>query len=109
MSYEVTHFQTDVIERSRQVPVIVDFWAPWCGPCHMLGPTIEKLASEADGKWNLVKVNTDQHQDIAAKYQIRGIPNLKLFVNGEVVSEQVGALPEPHLKQWIEEYLTILK
>jgi len=72
----------------------------------MLGPVVEKLASEADGKWSLVKVNTDQHQDIAAHYQIRGIPNLKLFVNGEVVSEQVGALPEPVLKEWIEGYLT---
>jgi putative thioredoxin len=106
MSYEVTNFQKDVIERSREAPVVVDFWAPWCGPCRMLGPVVEKLASEADGKWSLVKVDTDQNQDIAAQYQIRGIPNLKLFVNGEVVSEQVGALPEPVLKEWIEDYLT---
>ena len=71
----------------------------------MLGPVIEKLASEAEGKWSLVKVNTDENQDIAARYQIRGIPNLKLFVNGEPVSEQVGALPEPILKEWIENQL----
>jgi len=105
MSYEVTNFQTDVITRSQDIPVVVDFWAPWCGPCRMLGPVIEKLASEADDKWALVKVNTDQNQDIAANYQIRGIPNLKLFVNGEPVSEQVGALPEPVLKQWIDGHL----
>lgn len=106
MSYEVKDFQADVIARSGEVPVVVDFWAPWCGPCRMLGPVIEKLASEAEGKWSLVKVNTDEHQDIAARYQIRGIPNLKLFVNGQPVGEQVGALSEPVLKQWIEGHLT---
>lgn len=106
MAYEVTNFVTDVITRSHEVPVVVDFWAPWCGPCRMLGPVIEKLASEADGKWGLVKVNTDDNQNIAAQYQVRGIPNLKMFVNGEPVSEQVGALPEPILKEWIENRLT---
>ena len=105
MSYEVTNFETDVIARSHEVPVVVDFWAPWCGPCRMLGPVIEKLASEAGGKWTLVKVNTDVNQPIATQYQIRGIPNLKMFVNGEHVSEQVGALPEPILKEWIENRL----
>ena len=105
MSYEVTNFETDVIARSHEVHVVVDFWAPWCGPCRMLGPVIEKLASEAGGKWTLVKVNTDVNQPIATQYQIRGIPNLKMFVNGEPVSEQVGALPEPILKEWIENRL----
>ena len=109
MSYEVTNFQSDVIYRSREVPVVVDFWAPWCSPCRMLGPTIEKLASEAEGKWALVKVDTDQNPDIAAHYQIRGIPNLKLFIDGEVVSEQVGTQPEPVLKQWIEGHLATAK
>ena len=106
MSHEVSDFQNEVIARSREVPVVVDFWAPWCGPCRMLGPVIEKLASEANGKWDLVKVNTDENQDLAAQYQIRGIPNLKLFAGGEVVSEQVGVLPEPVLKQWVESHLT---
>jgi len=103
MSYEVQSFENDVIERSRQVPVLVDFWAPWCGPCKMLGPIIEKLAKEAGGAWELIKVNTDEKQDLAMRYQIQGIPNLKLFVDGEVVAEQAGMAPEPQLKAWIEE------
>ena len=106
MSYEVNDFHKEVIERSHEVPVVVDFWAPWCGPCLMLGPVIEKLASEAEGKWSLVKVNTDDNQALAAQYQIRGIPNLKLFIGGKLVSEQMGVQPEPALKSWVESYLT---
>lgn len=109
MSYEVTNFQTEVIERSREAPVVVDFWAPWCGPCRMLGPVIEKLASEADGKWDLVKVNTDQNPEIARQFQIRGIPNLKLFVDGEIADELMGVQPEPRLRQWIEGHLPAKK
>ncbi|MCB1123351.1 MAG: thioredoxin [Verrucomicrobiae bacterium] len=105
MSHEVSDFQKEVIARSREVPVVVDFWAPWCGPCRMLGPVIEKLASESGGRWDLVKVNTDHNPDIARQYQIRGIPNLKLFIDGRVVGEAVGAQPEPMLRQWIDRYL----
>lgn len=104
-SYEVVDFEAQVMVRSAEVPVLVDFWAPWCGPCRFLGPIIEKLAGEADGQWELVKVNTEVHQDLAMRFQIRGIPNVKLFHKGEVIGELAGALPEPQLKQWIDMHL----
>jgi len=105
VDFEVTDFERQVIARSAHVPVLVDLWAAWCGPCRFLGPIVEKLAREADGRWELVKVDTEANPDIAARYDVRGIPNLKLFVNGEVVAELAGALPEPKLRQWIEEHL----
>nr|HPQ59697.1 thioredoxin [Flavobacteriales bacterium] len=105
VDFEVTDFERQVIARSAHVPVLVDLWAAWCGPCRFLGPIVEKLAREADGRWELVKVDTEANPDIAARYEVRGIPNLKLFVNGEVVAELAGALPEPQLRQWIEEHL----
>ena len=99
---EPIDFQSDVIEASKTSPVLVDFWASWCGPCVYLSPTLEKLANEAGDSWNLVKVNTETQQDLAIKYGIRSIPNVKLFVNGELSGEFVGALPEEEIKQWLE-------
>ena len=105
MNHELTDFTADVLERSQSAPVLADFWAPWCGPCKMLGPVLEKLAGEAAGRWSLVKINTDEHQDLAVQFGIRGIPSVKLFHHGQVIGEFTGALPEPHLRQWLEEHL----
>ncbi|MCH8300958.1 MAG: thioredoxin [Candidatus Marinimicrobia bacterium] len=99
---ELIDFQSDVIEASKTTPVLVDFWAEWCGPCVQLSPTLEKLAEEAGDSWNLLKVNTESQPELAAEYGIRSIPNVKLFVNGEISGEFVGALPEEEIKRWLE-------
>ena len=101
MNVEVIDFERDVIERSRTIPVLVDFWAEWCGPCKILGPVLEKLAGEHSDEWALVKLDTEAFPHISARYGIRSIPNVKLFVNGEVVDEFVGALPERRIEEWL--------
>lgn len=102
---EPIDFQKDVIEASEHSPILVDFWAEWCGPCHMLSPTLEKLAEEAGDDWVLVKVNTELQPDIAMKYAIRSIPNVKMFYKGEISSEFVGALPESDVVQYLDQNL----
>ncbi len=105
MDHEISDFSRDVIERSKTVPVLVDFWAAWCGPCRTLGPVLESLEKKAGGKWVLAKVDTDKHQDVAARYGIRSIPAVKLFVDGKQAAEFVGALPERSVEQWLEKNL----
>lgn len=102
MNYEVKDFQKEVIEKSYDKPVLVDFWAEWCAPCKMLGPIIEKLAEENKESWELVKIDTDKNQEVAMKFGIRGIPNVKLFRNGEVINEFTGVLPESAIKDWLK-------
>ena len=99
---EPVDFQSDVIEVSKATPVLVDFWAEWCGPCVYLSPTLEKLAEEAGDSWTLLKVNTESQPELAVRYGIRSIPNVKLFVNGEISGEFIGALPEEEIKRWLE-------
>jgi putative thioredoxin len=98
-------FADDVLARSRQAPVLVDFWAPWCGPCRAVGPVLEKLAAEAGGRWQLVKVNTDAEQELARRFRIQSIPALRLFEDGTVVAELDGALPEAQLRAWLDEHV----
>lgn len=102
MDFAVKDFQKEVIEKSFDVPVLVDFWAEWCGPCKVLSPVLERLAEQAAGNWVLAKVDTDKNQDLAAQFGIRGIPNCKLFSNGKVINEFTGALPEQSLKEWLK-------
>ena len=107
MEIDVTdiNFQKEVIEKSHETPVLVDFWASWCGPCMMLGPTLEKIAKEYDGKLIVAKAATDDNPSAASKFGIMSIPAVKLFKNGVVVDEFVGAQPEATITQWLDQKL----
>jgi putative thioredoxin len=95
-------FQAAVLDESRTRPVVVDFWAPWCGPCKSLKPILEKLAAEYGGKFRLAKVNADDNQALSQQYGVRGIPAVKAFVNGEMVDEFSGALPEAEVRAFLD-------
>jgi putative thioredoxin len=95
-------FAADVLEASREVPVIVDFWAPWCGPCKQLGPALEKAVAAANGAVKLVKVNIDENQEIARQLRIQSIPTVYAFRNGQPVDGFMGAIPESQVKQFVQ-------
>ena len=99
----LANFESEVL--NSQIPVLVDFWAPWCGPCKAIAPILEELANEMDGKIKIGKVNVDENNDLASKYNIMSIPSLKIFKNGSIVQELVGAAPKTSLVEMIKKTL----
>ncbi len=92
----------DEVVNAASTPVLVDFWAEWCGPCKMIGPSLEEISDELGEQVSIVKLNIDDHPDTPAKYGVRGIPTMILFKNGEVADTKVGAAPKAQLKSWLE-------
>jgi len=102
LDVNLADFQTTVLDESHTRPVVVDFWAPWCGPCKSLKPILEKLAAEYGGKFRLAKVNADDNQALSQQYGVRGIPVVKAFVDGELVDEFSGVLPESEVRAFLD-------
>jgi thioredoxin 1 len=100
-----TNFEQEVIK--SDIPVLVDFWAPWCGPCRMVSPLVDEIAEELTGKLKVVKVNTDENQEIAVKYGIRSIPTLGIFKDGQIVDGVIGAVPKQAIKDKLLPHLSI--
>ncbi len=100
-----SNFKAEVLDSN--IPVLVDFWAPWCGPCRVVGPVVEELAKDYSGKVKVVKVNTDENQATAQQYGIRSIPTIGIFVNGKVVDGVIGAVSKQYLESKITPYIKV--
>jgi thioredoxin len=105
LNFTDTAFDQDVL--NSEVPVLVDFWAPWCGPCRAMAPTVDAVADEYAGKVKVGKLNTDDNPGTASRYQIRGIPTLLLFKGGKVVDQRVGALGKPEVKKMLDTHVVV--
>jgi thioredoxin 1 len=109
---EPVHVTDSAFEKTvmqSNLPVVVDFWAPWCGPCRMVAPTLDKLAKENAGNLLIAKVNTDENPQWAMNFQVQGIPTMLFVANGKVVHRQVGALPEPMLREVVSEFMNVVQ
>lgn len=112
MNNEPVHVTDAAFEKAvlqSTLPVVVDFWAPWCGPCKMVAPILDKLAKELAGKVLIAKVNTDENSDWAMRYGVQGIPTMLFIADGKIVHRQVGALPEPALRNLIQQFLEVVQ
>ena len=110
MHSEPIHVADDAFEKvvlQSEIPVVVDFWAPWCGPCKMVAPILDKLAKEYSGKVLIAKVNTDENPEWAQKFNVQGIPTMLFVYDGKIVHRQMGALPEPTLRNVVAQFLTV--
>ena len=103
----VTDAAFEKVVLQSALPVIVDFWAPWCGPCRMVAPILDKIAKEMAGKLVVAKVNTDEYAQLAIHYGVQGIPTMLFVANGQIVHEQVGAVPEKNIRQLIDQFLMV--
>ncbi len=112
MINEPIHVTDEAFEQTvlqAELPVVVDFWAPWCGPCRMVAPTLDKFAKEYEGKMIIAKVNTDEHSEWAGRFGVQGIPTMLFVADGKVVHQQVGALPEPMLRNVVDQFLNVVE
>ena len=112
MQNEPIHVTDAAFEKSvlqSELPVVVDFWAPWCAPCKMVAPTLDKLAKEYAGEMIIAKVNTDENPEWAMKFGVQGIPTMLFIADGKVVHQQVGAMPEPMLRDVVIQFLNVVK
>ena len=112
MLNEPVHVTDDAFEKTvmeSEIPAIVDFWAPWCGPCRMIAPILDKLAQEQAGKLLIAKVNTDENPEWAMKFGVQGIPTMLFIAEGKVIHRQVGALPEPMLRETVSQFMNVVQ